>query len=145
MQWNGCLPKNFYAFFQCCGSESGSTGSTCFWSSWIRIQSEAWIRIWIRIRILLSSSKNSKKTLISTVLWLLFEFLPLKNDVKVPSKSNMQKNCFFKICFLLASWRSMMKIEGSVSASGSGSISQRHGSADPDPDPHQMSWIRNSS
>ncbi len=33
----------------------------------------------------------------------------------------------------MASWRSMMKIEGS----GSGSISQRHGSADPDPDPHQ--------
>ncbi len=40
----------------------------------------------------------------------------------------MQKN-FFLICFLLASWSSMMKTEGS------GSISQRHGSADPDPDP----------
>jgi hypothetical protein len=26
-------------FKQCCGSESGSTGSTCFWASWI------WIRI----------------------------------------------------------------------------------------------------
>ncbi len=41
----------------------------------------------------------------------------------------------------MASWRPMMKIEGSGSASGSasGSISQRHGSADPhpDPDPHQ--------
>jgi hypothetical protein len=41
-------------FYQCCGS--GSTGSTCFWASWIRIQihkSEVWIRI------LLSLSKNS--------------------------------------------------------------------------------------
>jgi hypothetical protein len=34
---------------------------------------------------------------------------------------------FFKISFLLASSRSMMKI------AGYGSISQRHGSADPDP------------
>ncbi len=42
----------------------------------------------------------------------------------------MQKN-FFLNCFLLASWRSLMKIEGS------GSISQRHGSADPDQDAHQ--------
>ncbi len=33
----------------------------------------------------------------------------------------------FKILFLLASWRSMMKIEGS------GSFSQMHGSAGPDP------------
>ncbi len=34
------------------------------------------------------------KTLIFTVLWLLFDFLQLKNDEKVPSKSNMQKNFF---------------------------------------------------
>jgi hypothetical protein len=54
---------------RCCGSgsESGSgfTGSTCFWASWIRTwihSSELWIRI------LLSLSKNSKKTLIFTVL-----------------------------------------------------------------------------
>ncbi len=50
---------------QCCGSGSGSNGSTCFWASRIRIhQSE----LWIRIRILLSSSKISKKTLIPTIL-----------------------------------------------------------------------------
>ncbi len=113
---------------QCCGSGSES-GSTCFWASWIRI------------RILLSLRKIARKTLISTVLSLLFDYLPLKNDVKVPSKSNMQKNGFEKINFLLPSWRSMMKIEGSRSASGSesGSISQKHWSADPhpDPDPHQ--------
>jgi hypothetical protein len=44
----------------------------------------------------------------------LFDFLSLKNDVNVPSKSNTKK-----------------------AGSGSGSISQRHGSADPYPDPHQ--------
>jgi hypothetical protein len=37
----------YYALFQCCGSGSGSTGSTWFWAS--------------QIRILLSSCKNSKK------------------------------------------------------------------------------------
>jgi hypothetical protein len=43
--------------FQCSGSESGSgsTGSTCFWASWIRIR----LRVWI----LLSLSKNSKENL----------------------------------------------------------------------------------
>ncbi len=80
--------------------------------------------------------------MISTVLWLLFDFLSLKNDVKVPSKSTMQKNFLKVFSFLLASWRSMMKIEGSGSASGSasgsGSISQRHGSADPDPHQNVM-------
>ncbi len=35
-----------------------------------------------------SSCKNSKKTLIPTILWLFFDFLSLKNDVNVPSKSN---------------------------------------------------------
>ncbi len=77
---------------QCCGSESGSTGSTCFWASriWIRIRSE----VWIRIRILLSSCKNSKKNLDSYYLVTLFDFLSLKNDVNVPSKSNKQK----KLC-----------------------------------------------
>jgi hypothetical protein len=34
---------------QCCGS--GSTGSTCFWA------------YWIRVRVLLSLSNNSKKNL----------------------------------------------------------------------------------
>jgi hypothetical protein len=60
-----------------------------------------------RIRILLSSSKNSKKNLDSycsvTVLWLLFVFLSLKNDVNVPSKSIKRKNFKNKISFLLAS------------------------------------------
>ncbi len=52
----GRIILNLHYFFQCCGSESGSVRSVCFQASWIRIhQSEAWIRI------LLSSSKNSKK------------------------------------------------------------------------------------
>ena len=41
----------------------------------------------------------------------------------------ISRKFFYKLVFLLASWRSVTKI------AGSGSISQRHGSADPDPDP----------
>jgi hypothetical protein len=62
----------------------------------------------------------------------------LKNDDKVPTKNNMQKNFFKKVSYLLASWRSMIKREGSGAASGSESISQRHGSADPDPHQNVM-------
>ncbi len=62
----------------------------------------------------------------------LFEFLSLKNDVNVASKRHKQKNCVKKLVFLLASWRSMTKIEGS------GSISQRHVSPDPDPPQNVM-------
>jgi len=36
-------------------------------------------------------AKIVRKTLIPTVLWLLYDFLSLKNDVKVPSKSNEQR------------------------------------------------------
>ncbi len=100
------------------------SGSTCFWASWIRI--------------LLSSCKNSKKNLDSYYFVTPFDFLSLKNDVNVPSKSNRQKKLCYKICFLLASWRSMTKIAGSGSRSGSGSISQKHGSADPDPPQNVM-------
>jgi hypothetical protein len=47
----------------------------------------------------LGTDSDSTKPLISTVLWLLFDFLPLKNYVKVPSKSKMQKNFFKKLVF----------------------------------------------
>ncbi len=50
----------------------------------------------IRIRILLSSCKNSKKNLDSYYFVTLFGFLSLKNDENVPSKSNKQK----KLCVL---------------------------------------------
>ena len=90
---------------QCCGSGSesgsGSTGSTCFWAS--------------RIRILLSSCKNRKKNLDSYDFLTPFDFLSLKNDVNVATKSNEQKKLCKKISFLLASWRSMTKIAGSGS------------------------------
>ncbi len=36
-------------------------------------------------------AKIVRKTLVPTVLWLLYDFLSLKNDVNVPSKSNKQK------------------------------------------------------
>ncbi len=57
---------------------------------------EVWIRLWIRIRILLSSCKNSKKNLDSYYFVTLFDFLSLKNDVNVPSKSNKQKKIVLK-------------------------------------------------
>ncbi len=43
--------------------------------------------------------KIVRKTLIPTVLRLLFDLLSLKNDVNVPSKRNKQKNLFFKLVF----------------------------------------------
>jgi hypothetical protein len=99
------------ALKQCCGSgsESGSTGSTCFWACRIRIL------LWIWIRILLSSCENSKKYRDSYYFVTLFDFLSLKNDVNVASKSKKQKKLCQKICFLLASWRSVTKIAGSGS------------------------------
>jgi hypothetical protein len=53
--------------------------------------------------ITIHQSKILRKTLISTALRLLFDFLSLKNDVHEPSKSKMQKNFLTKISFLLAS------------------------------------------
>jgi hypothetical protein len=47
----------------------------------------------LRIQIVISSSKKVRKTSISTVLRLLYDFLSFKNDVNVPSKvRNKQKN-----------------------------------------------------
>jgi hypothetical protein len=59
---------------QCSRSES-----TCFWASRIRIYlSEVWIRIRIRLQILLSSWKNSKKNLDSYYFVTFFDFLSLE-------------------------------------------------------------------
>jgi hypothetical protein len=67
-----CLKQSF-------GSGSGSTGSTCFWASWIRIhQSEVWIRI------LLSPSNKSKKNLDSYCFVTYFLLFIFENDVQVP-------------------------------------------------------------
>ncbi len=64
---------------------SGSVGSICFWASGIHI------------RILLSSSKNSRINIDSYRFVTLYDFLSLKNDVNVPSKSNKHKNSEKKI------------------------------------------------
>jgi hypothetical protein len=45
-----------------------------------------------RLRILFHQAKIVRKTLIPTVFRLLNDFLFLKNDVNVASKSNKQKN-----------------------------------------------------
>ncbi len=117
-----------YGAKQCCGS-----GSTCFWASRNRIHLS---EVWIRIRILLSSCKNSKKTLIPTILWLFLTF-SFEKWCKCTFKKYKQKKLCEKTSFLLASWRSMTKIAGS-GGSESGSISQRHGSPDPDPPQNVM-------
>jgi hypothetical protein len=70
------LPSN--SFYKCCGS-------ICFWASRIRIPIRlSQVRIRTQLRILLSFSKNSYKTLIYTALWLLYGFLSLENDVNIP-------------------------------------------------------------
>ncbi len=120
---------------QCC--RSGSTGSTCFWASWIRIRmhkSEVWIRIRLWIRILLSPSKIIKNNLDSFCFVTPFWLFIFESDLNVPSKNNKLKYFILKISFLLALWRSMTKIAGSGSisqrsGSGSGSTPKCHGSA----------------
>jgi hypothetical protein len=67
----------------------------------------------------ITQAKKVSKKLIPTVLWLLYDFLSMKNDVNVPSLM------------------SLTKTTGSGSATGFGSINQRYGSADPAPDPNQ--------
>ncbi len=59
-------------------------------------------------------AKKVRKTLISTILWLLFEILSIETDAHVPSKCNKQKNCLKKPIFC---WHL--------------------GTADPDSDPYQ--------
>ncbi len=76
----------------------------------------------LRIRILLSSSKNIKENLYFYLLFCdLYDFLALKNDVNLSTK----------VINTVASWRSMMKRAGYGAGSGSGS--PWYGSADPDP------------
>ncbi len=91
-----------------------------------------WIRIrqyFVRIRILPSSSKKSKKTLdfFYSVFCTSFQLLSVKTDANVPSKSIKQKNFGKKNYFcwhLVSYWRNEIV--------GSGSVSQRHGSENSD-------------
>ncbi len=57
----------------------------------------------IRIRSSYHQAIIARKPLISTILWLLYDFLSVNNDVNVPSKSNKQKKIF---CL---HWRSLTK------------------------------------
>ncbi len=98
-------------------------GSISLWASWICIRiPNLFVRT--RIRILLSTSKKWRKTLKSTVLWLLYEFLFLKNDVNVPSKMNKHKNLLFFVGILKVKVKT--KRAGSGAGSASGSVSQRY-------------------
>ncbi len=84
-----------------------------------------WIR-WIRIRI-----RNN----------FICHLLGLGSVIHFTACSSVSSSQFLKL-FFLASWRSMMKIEGS------GSISQMHGSADPDPQQNVMDpqhWLLHHS
>ncbi len=56
-----------------------------------------------------SSNKQNTKNLNPIVLWLLYDFLSLKNVVIEASKSNKQKS-LEKNNFYLPSWRSLTKI-----------------------------------
>ncbi len=118
---------------QCCGSESGSVGSV---RTYVFGPSGS-ISTRYRSGSFYHQAKVVRKTLTPTVLWLLFDFLSLKDDVNGASKSNRQN----KNNFLLLSWRSLTKRAGFGSGCGSefecGSVSQRYGSAVPDPDPYQ--------
>ncbi len=64
------------------------------------------------------------KTFISIVLWLLDDFLSLKNDVKVPLKSNNKK--LEEKYILLTSWRSLTKRAGCGAGCGYGSVPKCH-------------------
>ncbi len=70
----------------------------------IRIQGDYKPVLWIRIRMFFTSrihqAKIVRKTLISTFLGRFYDFLSLKSDVNVPSKSNKQKNLGKKIIFV---------------------------------------------
>ncbi len=59
-------------------------------------------------------AKIVRKTLISTVLWLLYDFLSLKNDVNVSLKSNKQKTIFVGV-LKVTDEKSRIWIRGSVS------------------------------
>ncbi len=87
-----------YGFGQCCRfrSESGSTGSTCFWAS----GSTCFWASWILIRILLSLSKNCKKSLdfycfVTFFLLFTFEQWCKSTFKKYYADKLFEKNLFF--------------------------------------------------
>ncbi len=59
-----------------------------FWASPIRIR-----HYFVRIRVLPSTSKKVRKTLISNMLWLLFDFFSMKIDVNQPKTYFLMAFC----------------------------------------------------
>ncbi len=118
---------------------------------------EAWFRAWLygvsicsavfRIRKFLGDpdplargtgsfhhqAKIVRKNFISTLLWLLYDLLSLKNDVNVPSKSNKQKKTGEKFFFFFASWRLLTKRAGGSDPNQDPLVR----GTDPDLDPYQ--------
>ncbi len=72
---------------------------------------------------------KQRKTLIPTVLLLLYDFFSLKNDVNVASKSTKQKTFIFS-CHTKVHWRKYQDPDPNplINGSESGSVSQRCGS-----------------
>jgi hypothetical protein len=60
-----------------------------------------------------SRSFHHQAKIVSTVLWLLYDFLSLKNDVNVSLKSNKQKNFqnnYFLMAFMVTDEKSRIRI-----------------------------------
>ncbi len=120
----------------CCGSESGSVGSVCFGPPGSGSINQ---RHGSGFGSFYHQTKIVRKSLIPTVLLLLFYFLSLKNDLYVPSKSNKQENLIKKFFVGLLkvndeNWRVRIRIQihysdAWISGSEFGSTPKCHGSA----------------
>jgi hypothetical protein len=109
-----CKPtwRRHYRIYQCSGF--GSVNLYRMFLSLLRIQYPGY-----RYRVIYfygsgsgsdsfhQQAKNWRKSLVFTVLWLLHDFLSLKNDVNVPSWRNKHIKLKENNNFLLASWRSL--------------------------------------
>ncbi len=91
--------------------------NSCFLTVlWIRMfWGPTWIRIrhyFVRIRILPSTSKKVRKTLISTILWLLVDFLSMKTEVylqKVIRKKTSKTKLIFRWHLVSHWWKKSKK------------------------------------
>ncbi len=93
--------------YHCCGSVPLTNGSGS------------------RIQILLSSSETSKKNPLSpTVLWLLYDFLSLKNDANVPCLQNVIRGKTWKKQVFVG----VLTVNGEKAWSGPGFVPKYHGS-----------------
>ncbi len=113
-----------FPYSECCGSRS--KGPVCIWAFPIRIR-HYFVRIWIL-------PSTSKKTLISTILWLLFDVFIYENWCKCTFRKygNKQKPWIIEyfLCILSATNKKCrIRIRKSVvQICGSWSIPKCHGS-----------------